>query len=220
MTNGNDVREIGLFEAIYTQRAIRSFRPDPVPREQVERLVEAATKAPSGGNRQPWAFLAIDDRPTLDAMAGFARTGFQAMYDRALAAAQPGDPPPFPRLKPMIESFEQIPLLVLVCAEGTPERPASQGMAGSIFPAVQNLLLAARGLGLGAALTTGWAAPSVGEIKELLGLPEHVEPMAFIPVGYLDKENYGPTTRRPVEEVLHWDRWASDKPNSAVVAYR
>lgn len=212
--------DINLFEAMYTQRAIRSFKPDPIDRSMVERMVEAATKAPSGANRQPWAFLAIDDRETLDELAAFARIGFERMYERALASSRPGDPPPFPRLKPMIESFERIPLLIIVCAVGTPEQPASAAMAGSVFPAVQNLLLAARGLGLGAALTTGWAAPSLAEIKTLLGLPDHAEPMAFIPVGLPDRERYGPTTRRPVGEVLHWGRWEEGKPNSALAVYR
>lgn len=209
--------EIGLFEAIYTQRAIRSFKPDPVPRELIERIVEAATKAPSGGNSQPWGFVVVQDRAMLDQLAVYAREGFEAMYQAGLARMKPGDPLPFPRLKKMIEAFEVIPAFVIVCAVS----PAGGGAAnlGSVYPAVQNLLLAARGVGLGAALTSGWAAGNMHHIKAMLDLPANVEPVAFIPLGYPDQERYGPTTRRPLSEVIHWDRW-TDQPNTAKMSHR
>lgn len=209
-----DSSDVTLFDAIYTQRAIRSFRPDPIPREIVTRVVEAATKAPSGGNSQPWAFIAVQDPELRKQMAVFARDGFQKMYEMAKARQEPGDPPPFPRLRPMIEAFETIPVLIVACLVNAPSQ------YGSIFPAIQNLLLAARALNIGAALTTGWAMPHNSEIKSLLRLPENVDPVAFIPLGYPDKERYGPTTRRPVDEVLHWDEWIENKPNTAAVVHR
>jgi nitroreductase len=142
------------------------------------------------------------------------------MFDAALARQQPGDPPPFPKLKKMIESFERIPAMIICCVELRPGQPAGAGDYGSIFPAVQNLLLAARGIDLGAALTSGWAMQDMAELRAVFGIPDGVEPVAFVPVGHPDGERYGPTTRRPVDEVLHWDGWEAGKPNSAVLPYR
>lgn len=210
---------IDLFEAIYTQRAIRSYKPDTVPEELLVKIVEAGTKAPSGGNVQPWAFVVVRERSTLDELGAIARDGFAGMYERALSLMQPGDPLPMPRAKRMIESYETIPVVIVACLER--QGPKGKGVnEGSVFPAVQNMLLAARGLGLGAALTGGFVGTRMADVKALLGLPENVDPIAFVPIGYPDRERYGPTTRRPVEEVLHWDRWEPGKANTARPAHR
>ena len=203
--------EIGLFEAIYTQRAIRSFKSDPVPEETLRKVIEAATKAPSGGNSQPWAFIVVQDRKTVSAIAEYAKPGFAQMYERALARAKPGDPPPFPRLKPLVDNFEQVPAIVFPCLVRPPGSTGGGGgtMAGaSIYPAVQNLLLAARGLGLGAAIT-GLAMGNQDDVKKLLDVPENVDLVALIPMGFPDTERYGKTTRKPVNEVLHWEGWGN-----------
>ena len=207
--------DIGLFEAIYSQRAIRSFKPDPVPDALIEQVVEAATKAPSGGNSQPWGFIVVRDAETRAELAAIARRTFDGMYQAALGHAQPGDPPPFPKLKVMVDHIDDIPVWIAVCS--TMPGPAAYG---SIFPAVQNLLLAARGLGLGAVLTGLLGGPSVEATKKVLGIPDEVEPVAFIPLGYPDKERYGPTTRRPLAEVLHWEHWEAGKENTAKRPYR
>lgn len=212
--------QIGLFDAIHTQRAIRSYRPDPVPRELIVRVIEAATKAPSSANSQPWAFIVIDDRQKLDRIAEWAKDGFNDRYQAALTRMQPGDPMPYAGLKPMIDEFERIPCLITACLVRPEGQPHGAGNYGSIYPAVQNLLLAARGLGLGALLSAGWAEKHLADIVELLNLPGNLEPVAFIPLGYPDKQHYGPTTRRPVEEVTHWNGWEGDKGNTAKTAYR
>lgn len=213
--------QIGLFDAIYTQRAIRSYKPDPVPRELITRVIEAATKAPSGGNSQPWAFIVVDDREKLDKISDWAKDGFfNGMYPAALARMKPGDPPPMENLKNMIEVFERIPCIVVCCLVRPGGQPHGSGNYGSIFPAVQNLLLAARGLGLGALLSSGWAQKHLDDIKALLAIPDNIEPVVFVPLGYPDKQRYGKTTRRPVEEVTHWNGWEGDKGNSAQAAHR
>src|ERR1700728_4163239 len=128
--------EIGLFEAMYSQRAIRSFKPDEIPEEAILRIVEAATKAPSGGNMQPWAFIVVRDAAMRGSLAEIARDTFNAMYKGALARAEPVDAPPFPRLKPMIESIELIPTWVIVCTvlpEGMQPENAPM-LAGSVYP--------------------------------------------------------------------------------------
>ena len=203
-------QEIGLFEALYSQRAIRSLRSDAVPDDVLRRIVEAGTKAPSGGNRQMWSFIVVTDPALIGRIAEFAKDQFGHMYEQALAHMRPGDDMPFPRLKPLIETFEHVPAIIFACnvrPEGSP-KPTSPMAGSSIYPAVQNMLLAARGLGIGSVLSTIGLAHE-DEIKELLSVPENVDLMATLPVGYPDKERYGPTTRRPASEVTHWNRWGA-----------
>jgi nitroreductase len=212
--------EIGLFEAMYTQRAIRSFRPDPIPRDLIEKMLEAATKAPSGGNAQPWAFVVVQERSHLDQLAAIARRTFGRTYAGALARQQPGDPPPMQSLKKMIDAVDDIPAWIIVCLTDPPRPGAGWARYASIFPAVQNLLLAARGLGLGAVLTGLLGGDEQAILKGLLGVPDDVEPVAFIPVGFPKDQQYGPTSRRPLAEVVHWEQWESDKKNTAKLPYR
>jgi nitroreductase len=211
--------EIGLFEAIYSQRAIRSYKPDAVPRELLEKVLEAATKAPSGGNMQPWAFVVVTDPVERAQLNEIARGTFAKMYADALARQLPTDPPPMANLKAMIDTIDAVPVWVIVCTTAPPTTGPQWGRYASIFPAVQNLLLAARGVGLGA-LLSGLLGSDVPRLREVTGIPENVEPICYIPMGFPDKGTYGPTTRRPLNEVVHWDRWDDEKSNSAQVAYR
>ena len=205
--------DIGLFEAIYTQKAIRRLKPDPVPDELVRKLIDAAIRAPSGGNRQPWAFVVIRDsdskrkigewyldawNQTYGAIPEEARAQFRGSFARTYRSAEH-----------LAHHLAEAPVLILVCASdvGVPGSAAAASMYGSIFPAVQNLLLAARGLELGAALTTLHKLHEA-DVKALLGIPDNVETVALIPVGY-PAGKYGPASRRPVEEVLHTERWGT-----------
>ena len=199
--------KIDLFDAMYTQRAIRSLKPDPIPDEILVQIIEAATKAPSGGNTQPWAFIVVKNPESIAKIAEWGKAGFSAMYERAIERLKPGDPLPFPRLKPMVEKLGEVPVFVFPChVRGPGTSPASGGQ--SIYPATQNMLLAARGLGIGAVMTN-LALGHAEEIKNLLGVPENVDLMATIPMGYPDKERYGSTTRKPVSEVTHWENWGA-----------
>ena len=192
---------IDLFEAIDTQRAIRYFRPDPVPDELITRLLQAAIKGPSGGIRQGWGFIVIRDQEIRRKIGDLYRTGanFEIRPDmtsqerRVYTAAQH-----------LEDHMDEVPVLILACIQATPGAPVS---GGSIFPAVQNILLAARGLGLGSALTTRQTRFEA-EIKLMLGIPEDVVTVALLPVGFpAEGSRYGPTRRRPLEEVAFSDRW-------------
>lgn len=197
--------DIGLFEAIYSQRAIRRLKPDPVPDDLIHKLIEAATKAPSGGNSQPWAFIVIRDRATKEKLGEWYLDAWNRTYGAIpedQRAQLQGMARVYRAADHLAHHLSEVPVLILACARGA-------GHYGSLFPAVQNLLLAARGLGLGASLTTLHKGHE-GEVKELLGIPDTVETVALIPVGY-PIGKYGPTTRRPVEEVLHLERWDSAK---------
>ena len=199
--------EIGLFEAMYSQRAIREFKPDPVPDELVRRLIEAATKAPSGSNRQDWRFLVIRDYETKRKIGEYYN---QARSSRYGAGAPPSNIPARRRAASdyMAEHLQDVPVLILACIQHN-GGPTNMSRGGSIYPAVQNILLAARGLGLGSVITSLHKRYE-NEIKELLGIPEDVETAALLPIGFpAEGSRYGPTRRAPVEEVTFYDRWGN-----------
>ena len=195
------VEGIDLFEAIDTQRAIRYFKPDPVPDELITRLLQAAIKGPSGGIKQGWGFIVIRDQEIRRKIGDLYRTGsnfdirpdMTAQERRVYTAAQH-----------LEDHMDEVPVLILACIEAAPGATVS---GGSIFPAVQNILLAARGLGLGSALTTRQTRFEA-EIKSMLGIPENVATVALLPVGFpAEGSRYGPTRRRPLKEVAFSDRW-------------
>lgn len=207
--------EIGLFEAIYTQKAMRRLRPGPVPDELVRKTIDAAIRAPSGGNRQPWNFVVIRDPETKSAIADYYKRSWDASYGAmppdALERMDEQARRNYRSARYLAEHLAEVPVLILVCLRNAPP-PGTPDVVrashyGSIFPAVQNLMLAARGLGLGTALTTLHRAYE-REIKELLGIPENVETVALIPMGW-PRGRFGPAARLPVEKVTYYERWGA-----------
>jgi len=200
---------VDLLEAIYTTRSIRRFSPEPLPDELVERVLDAAIRAPSGGNSQTWRFVVVRD-PTLRAQLGeLYRQGFREAYpaDRVQGEADP-------TRRRVIRSADYLadhmgsepPVLVLLCLERSTDSPPPGRTAGSsVYPAAQNLLLAARGLGLGGCLTTLHLRREP-QVKAVLGIPETVDTYALIPLGR-PASPHGPLNRRPVREVTFLDRW-------------
>ncbi len=204
--------EIGLFEAIHSLRQITRYRPDPVPKEAIEQIIAAATMAPSGGNRQPWEFIAITERELVARVGGLYREAWM----EALGATPPANEPPvYQAARYLAEHMAEVPALILVCVDHTrgsapytPGEPIVRGRyASSIWPAVQNLFLAARALGLGTRLTTAHLRREA-EIKTLLVIPEHVETVALIPLGY-PRGRFGPPQRRPASEVTSYNRYGN-----------
>jgi nitroreductase len=201
---------IPLEEAMRTQRALRRLRPDPVEDALVLRLIELALKAPTGRNAQHWEFVLVKDRAVKARLARLYRMPW-ALYGRLgrrFSASDPKMPRILAAVQWQVDHFEEIPVLVVACLRGL--RPVWPPVAvtsyyGSIHPSVQNLLLAARAAGLGAALITlplwsTWLA------RRALGLPWRVTPCAVVPLGW-PMGRYGPTTRRPVGDVVHLDRY-------------
>ncbi|HEY8155732.1 MAG TPA: nitroreductase family protein [Myxococcota bacterium] len=203
---------MSLEEAISTQRAIRRLKPDPVDDALLRRLLELALKAPTGSNAQNWEFLVVKDPAVKARLARANRRAF-SLYER-IGRRRAGRDPKWGRLLDAVrwqaDHFEQVPVVIVACLRGPrawfpPFAAASY--YGSIFPSVQNLLLAARAAGLGAALITLplWSTYSV---RRILGLPRSVTPCAVIPLGWpLGK--YGPTVRRPVGDVVSLDRFGN-----------
>lgn len=205
--------EIGVFEAIYSARAIRRFRPDPVPDELVLRVIEAGTMAPSATNAQPWSFVVIRDPATKRFIQERYAATFHAAYSRAQNMIESAPSGSQARLMAsathLADHLAEVPVLLLCCvARYGADRPGREGQPryDSIFPAVQNILLACRAIGLGACLTTLHTAHE-REISEHLGIPTEVASPALIPIGF-PADRHGPIRRRPVSEVVRWERWS------------
>jgi nitroreductase len=203
-----------LDEAMRTQRAIRRIKPDPVVDALLLHILELAMKAPTGSNAQNWEFIVVKDREVVAKLGRLNRAAINLggeMYKRMLGNRM--DEKMLRNEKAVrwqAEHFDEIPVVIVACLKGVvpPWPPVAVTSAyGSIYPAVQNLLLAARAAGLGAALIT---IPLWSKLlaRRVLGLPWNVTPCAVIPMGW-PIGKYGPTTRRPVGELVSLDRYGN-----------
>jgi nitroreductase len=199
-----------VFGALGTSRAVRRFAPDPVPTEMVEALIWAATRAASPENDQPWEFVVVTDAATRAEVGRLVA----AAADLHAASLPPTDDPSVRRsqesAKHLVRNFGETPVMIFVCHHviDYPEAYLSAGVGFSaVFMAAGNLLVAARSLGLGAAFTFTHmlAGP---DLPTLLGLPDDVAITVTIPVGWPVGE-VGPVSRRPHDEVLHWNKFGS-----------
>ncbi|WP_261899790.1 nitroreductase family protein [Mycobacterium marinum] len=203
-----------LEDAMRTQRSIRRLKSDPVDDSLVLHLLELAMKAPTGSNAQNWEFIVVKDREVVAKLGRLNRRAMQLfgpIYRRSIARR--GDEKML-RLQKAVQwqadHFEEIPFVVVACLRGVIApwpRISTSSAYGSIYPAVQNLLLAARAAGLGAGLITVplWSTVLA---RRALGLPWNVTPCAVVPLGW-PIGKYGPTTRRPVAEIVSLDRYGN-----------
>jgi nitroreductase len=195
-----------LFTVMDTCRAMRWLRPDPVDAALVERLVWSATRAPSPANTQDWGFVVVDDprarKPIADAIRAAMTAYVEALPrpDRTARLMLDGT-------AHLLDTLAAAPVLIFVCGgvHYPAGRPDEQFTWSALYPAAQNLLLAARGLGLGAVFTTlHRAAEPV--VREVLAIPDDILIAATIPIGWPDRP-FGPVVRRPVADVVHHNRW-------------
>jgi nitroreductase len=204
---------VGLLEGLTTTRTVRRIKPDPVSDDELATVCFAATRAPSGSNRQPFRLLVLRDGPR----AGAAKALLGESFRRAWAAKRASDAyeqgsgsdPSSPKarmaraMQRFVDRFEQVPVVVLACL--VPHRQAGLFEGASVYPACQNLLLAARAVGLGGVMTQ-WHAPVEAELRPLLGIPDGVVVAATLALGH-PEGNHGPVRRRPVEELVFDDGW-------------
>lgn len=209
-TPANDA--IGLFEAMETMRAIRAFKPDPVPDALLRRVLEGAGQAPSGGNRQPWRWIVVRSAEGKRKVSELVAQASQRAAD-ARTSGQDRRPAPSASAAgsdAFADMLLSVPVIVIACAQkAASEGPWSVGPFGQTYPAVQNLLLSARGVGLGGTITTSFRW-MLDEFKELWGLPDEIEPTCLIPLGYPSgegREHHGHKSRQPIEELTHEERW-------------
>jgi nitroreductase len=203
-----DVATIGedvpLLEGIRTTRAIRRLAPDPVPRELIRKVVEAGTFGPSGGNRQPWSFVAVADRERRAWIAERYRRTFEEYIAPARKLADTFSPARRRNMESAIhlaETLADVPVHLFVAGWTRRGQPQHQ----ALYPAIQNVLLACRAVGLGACITSVHLALG-REIDEYLGLPESQPSCALIPIGW-PLIPYKMPVRRPVDDCLFWDRF-------------
>ena len=193
-----------FFDVVHTQRAARTFLPDDIDDETVARVLTAATHAPSAENSQPFVFVVVRDpevRHTIGEMTARIWSGGARAYEEGrLSPAFLADVD-----RGAMGGIAAAPVLVVVC--GDTRLTLEVALPSSVFPAVQNLLLAAHALGLGSTLTT---LPVVagGELSTLLELPPEIVPLAVVPLGRLPKA-LGPPRRKPVSEKTHLDRFGN-----------
>jgi nitroreductase len=196
----DEKRADAFFEVVCGQRACRSFAPDSVSDELIERLLEAATHAPSAENRQPWVFMVVRRDDLRDAIgriylgawdSGAREHSVGRLDERLFTEVDEG----------ARGGVVSAPVLVVICGDTDKSHP--QALAASIFPAVQNLLLAASAVGLGSALTTLATMDRIG-IATLLELPAHIVPMAVVPIGRPSR-TLGPPRREHLGTKTHRD---------------
>jgi nitroreductase len=224
MTAGDD---LGVFEAIHSARSIRRLSPDPIPDALITRVLDAAIRAPSAGNAQNWAFLVVRD-PAIRAQIGaIYRKGSDIAAAVYAARGRPEhlSEAQYARLMRsggwLWDHIAEAPVILIPCLyqRAMPAREAlppeidwedevaylDRIRGASIYPAVQNILLACRALGLGTVLTTNHLRVEA-ELKTLLGIPDDVATFALMPIGW-PLQNFGPLTRKPLPEIAFADHW-------------
>lgn len=196
-----------VLEGINTLRSVRKFKPDSIPEDRLKIVLESASKAASGSNTQPWEFVVVRDakmkarlkepmlRTWLERLAGGSGMSqrMRDVYDEATE---------------MLRNTENVPAIIYCCVDLNRVGKSEEVRYASIYPAVQNLMLAAYALGLATCLTVHGSTPTRGEpeVKKVLGIPEHVKIACLIYVGY-PAVRLGRPKRRPIEKFTHYDHW-------------
>src|ERR1700752_2728414 len=200
-----------FFDVVTTQRAMRRLKPDAIPDDVVRRIMDAAICAPSGGNRQNWSFVVVRDPAKRARLGELYREAWGELMKVPYYASASKEPASSPAGKMLAsarhlgEHLGEAPVIVLACVTLDPGVKASLTTGASIYPAVQNIMLAARALGIGSCITTIHRFRDA-QGKEVLAIPAEIETAALIPLGYpLGK--FGRPPRLPLSEVAFADRW-------------
>lgn len=210
-----------LFETLFSLRAMRRLKSDPIPQHVLEKVLAAGTQAPSAQNTQPWAFLAVQDPVTKKFIQEKYHRGLMERMGNLSKDEFSKDTPTHRSIRSAIdlaENLHEVPLLLIVCGkrdwpyQTLPENRTGKAPPsyGSVYPCVQNILLACRALGLGASLTTTHRLYEA-EIAERLGVPDDYGLVVLIPIGY-PKGNFGPVRRVPAAKLTHYDNWGNQTP--------
>jgi nitroreductase len=204
-----------VFEIMHTTRSMRRLRPDPVPDELIRKILEAGASAANGGNSQRWRFLVVKDPAIKKAVAAYYKRAFDEVVGPRY---QTSAPPPgvsaeryqrqHTAVQYLTEHFHEAPVWIVACIEDA--APPTRWSGASIYPAVQNMLLAARALGLGSTLTTRHLLHEK-EAEAALGLPPGVHSYAILPIGW-PMGRFGPVGRGALADIVYQDRWGQRYP--------
>ncbi len=202
-----------MLEGLATTRSVRRYTTEPIPEADLNTILWHASRAPSGSNRQPFRFLVLGDGPNATAAKSLLGHSFRDSWSAkrradGYADGSGGDPSSAKgrmaaTMQHFVDHIEEVPVIVLVCL--IRYRPANPYEGASVYPACQNLLLAARALGFGGALTL-WHQAVETELRELLGVPDHVSLAACVTLGR-PHGHHGPVRRRPLTELAFDDGW-------------
>ena len=203
MTTADRLDSMPLGEAMFTQRAIRRFKKDPIPEEVMTDIMEAAIRAPNGGNTQQWRFIVVQDAEMRRKLGEIYHEAWWAKRADAGIYGPDDLPPGRNSMRSAMRLANEIgdaPVMVLICATAKGAQAA-----GSVIPSAQNMLLAARAFGIGGTIAT--LHPVVEErVHELFGIPDAAQVVYCMPFGY-PRGAFGPVTRHPLSEVCSYDRW-------------
>ena len=212
---------VGLLEGLNSTRAIRRYRDESIPEKDLRDMLFAATRAPSGSNRQPFRFVVLTDSEKAKQAKVLIKQGAESVwrakktndqYDQRSGADSASPKARMARtMDSYVENFDKVPALILPCLVRYREPTPMEG--ASVYPAVQNLLLAARALGYGGVIT-GFHHMVETELKNLLGIPEEVFVSSTVTLGK-PKGKHGPVRRRPMNELVYGDTW-NESPEWAV----
>jgi len=204
-----------VFEIMHTTRSMRRLRPDPVPDELIRKILQAGACAANGGNTQRWRFLVVKDPAIKKAVAAYYKRAFQEVVGPRYRSSTPPpgvSPERYQRqhgaVEYLTEHFHEAPVWIVACIEDA--GPPTRWSGASIYPAVQNMLLAARALGLGSTLTTRHLLHEK-EAEAALGLPPGVHSYAILPIGW-PIGRFGPVGRGALADIVYQDRWGQPYP--------
>ena len=199
-----------VFETMENCRAMRRLKPDPVPNELIAKILHAGTCAPSGGNAQKWRFLVLEDRRIKDAVTVWYKKAYDEIIGPRYSSATPPpgvSPERFKRQQDAVayltHHFAEAPVWIVACLEDGASPGPSAG--ASVYPAVQNMVLACRAVGLGTTLTNRHMFFQK-DVDKALGLPEGVHSYAILPIGY-PMGKFGPVKRAALKDVVYQDKW-------------
>ena len=199
--------EMSILQGINSLRSIRKFKPDPVPDSAIRKILKAASKAASGSNTQPWEFIVVRDSRTKARLTEpMLRTWLQRLGSGPRMTGRMKDV--YDEATEMLLNTEKVPVIIYCCLDLERVSKSEEVRYASIYPAVQNLMLAAHALSLGTCLTVHGSTPTRGEaeVKQILGVPDHVKIACLIYLGY-PAVRLGRPKRRAIENFTHYDRW-------------
>lgn len=198
-----------VLEALHSTPSRRYLSTEPIPEDVIRALLDAAVRGPSGGNSQLWAWIVVRDPAIKSRIAEWYREGWEAGYGsrRAALEAEGRLDAVFRASDHLARHIEEAPVWIFPVLLG-PAKSQNPRLGASIYGAVQQLMLAARAYGIGATLTTLYSGHE-DDVRELLGLPGDAITMALIPLGYPDRGRWSQPRRRPLDEVVFWDRYTA-----------
>jgi len=199
--------EMSLLDGINSLRSVRKFKPDLIPEDKLRMILKSASKAASGSNTQPWEFVVVRDTKLKTRLKEpMLRTWLQRLAGGSGMSARMRDV--YDEATEMLRNTEKVPVIVYCCVDLNRVGKSEEVRYASIYPAVQNLMLAAHSLGLATCLTVHGSTPARGEpeVKKILGIPEHVKIACLIYLGY-PTVRLGPPRRKPIEKFVHYDHW-------------